>query len=397
MMPDMKSFPVIAALIGFGAGWLLKPDGAFESPSPTPGEAPKKIASQEGKPPQTPGWSQSEIKSLAAGLKNQLHPVKRKILLDQILEGMTAENAQAIREGLSPMYYPDPRFIAFYRHWGQLAGSDVINLFGGKPKQLIFAGWSQSDPMAARDWAEKFETEEHELDSEFHASLVSALGKIDPTEATAYYFDHLNHGRHEGVLRQLGDHVRDTEGMEGWVAWAENMPNESYRQTYLTRIAREWIEKDFESARKWVETIKGPEGKWAVLSVAGHWKSQKGFEWALTVEEESLRKPAIEGAIRSWLRAERDEAMTFVRNLDPSTDKDLALHASMYQAKFPDFEAGLDWVSQISNPAIRDQALGDWAFYWYPKDPKVADNWIDQSNLSEDAKERYHKFKDSAR
>lgn len=393
----MKSILIIAALVGFGAGWILKSDEAGKSPVSNPEGAQSKIESQTSQPLQLLAWTQPQIQSLGNELRNQLHPVKRKILIDQILEGMTAENADAIRQALSPMYYPDPRFIAFYRHWGQLAGADVINLFGGKPKQMIFAGWSQTDPLAARDWAAAFESETHKLDPAFHADLVVNLGKINPAEATAYYFDHLNKSGSDNALRTLSNQIRETQGISGWVTWAESLPHESYRQTYITKVAKEWIEEDFESARKWVETLKSPDGRWAVLSVASHWKNQQGFDWALTVKDEALRKPAIEGAMRSWLRAERDEAMAFVQNLEPSPQKDLALHASMYQAKFPDFEDGLDWVSQISDPVIRDQAFGDWAFHWYPKDPKVADQWIDQSDLSEDAKESYHKFKDTAR
>ena len=394
----MKSILIVAALVGFGAGWILKPGDVSESPSPKGIESSRNPGPQAGKSSETLAWSRPQIESLAAGLRNQLHPVKRKILIDQILEGMNAENADAIRQALSPMYYPDRRFIAFYQHWGQLAGADVINLFGGKPKLMIFTGWSQADPMAARDWAREYESGENKLDPAFHSALVMNLGKVDPAEATTHYFAHLNKvGSSGGGLRAISDHVRETRGMKGWVAWAETLPNEGYRQSYFNKIARGWIKEDFASACQWAGTLKGEEGKYAVASVARHWKNKEGYDWSLSLQDETLRTSAIKASIQSWLIVERDEAMDFLNQLEPSSNKDLALHASIYQAKFSEFETGLDWVSQISDPTIRDKALGDWAFHWYIKDPKVADRWIDQSHLSEEAKESYHKFKDSAR
>jgi hypothetical protein len=135
MISFMKSILIVATLVGFVAGWIFKPGDVSESPSPQINGSSRNPGPQAGKSSETLALSRPQIESLAAGLRNQLHPVKRKILIDQILEEMTAENAEAIRQSLSPMYYPDPRFMAFYRHWGSSREPmSLISLKGNRNK-----------------------------------------------------------------------------------------------------------------------------------------------------------------------------------------------------------------------------------------------------------------------
>ncbi|MGC6465960.1 MAG: hypothetical protein ACON5N_10265 [Akkermansiaceae bacterium] len=206
----MKIFALLA-LLGFVAGWFF-PREDLEDRLSVESREERGESVTSGKGEASRHLTDRDLKALMSMLSGELHPVRRKILIDQILEGMTVENAELIRQGLSPMYFPDPRFMAFYRHWGQLAGPDVINLFGGRPKQYIFAGWAEAHPEAARDWAEQFERDTKKLEPEFHASLVVHLAEVNLDEATAHYFDHLTSGRHEGALRQLSEYVRDKEG-----------------------------------------------------------------------------------------------------------------------------------------------------------------------------------------
>jgi len=393
----MRSLPLLAALCGFATGWFL-----FQSKPPsTSSPSPQKTSTQKSSPPGIPQepstWSNNQIHTLAASLKTELHPVKRQILLDQILAGMTAENADAIRLALSPMYFPDPRFIKFYQHWGRLAGQDIINLYDGRAKQYLFAGWSRTNPDDAREWLEQFEATTANLPAAFHHSIINALAAQDPHKATAYYFSHLNNGRHTGRLEHLGTQIKNTHGIPAWADWAASLPSGYSRQSQLLNVTREWIKTDFENAKSWAETLRGEEAKWAVSRIASHSKNQAGYYWATSLPDPSLHEHAIRGAIQSWVRQNQEEAETHLRQLPPSANRDTALSAYLIRAKMPDFQSGLTWAEQISDTQIRHQALADWAHRRWVKEPELADRFIEQSDLSDELKHRYHQNKDSAR
>ena len=99
--------------------------------------------------------SEAEVESLGEQFRNSTNPIERRLASSRLLEGLSAENALAVREQIAHLHHHSPEFREFHYAWGAVAGMEAT-MFGADTEEddmsPALAGWASADPGAALAW-----------------------------------------------------------------------------------------------------------------------------------------------------------------------------------------------------------------------------------------------------
>lgn len=217
-----------------------------------------------------------------------------------------------------------------------------------------------------------------------------------------------------GIRRQraIGVLARETirhEGSEAIIRWAESLPQgesgpprdeanllklDAFRQvTQALAIA------DLAAARAWCEKhCDGPFATTLRELLAQRWASRDGraaMQWIATAPPGKSKDWAVQSAAVGWWRNDRAGMDAYVAamvetGIEPWFQPALVNYASWtgIQAGEQAKRDGIRWAVLIEDDAKREMALLTITRAWLRQDEAAAIAWLDQSPLSEDARER---------
>ena len=146
----------------------------------------------------------------------------------------------------------------------------------------VVAGWADSDPAAAIQWAKNLD----EQDQWVLSSVITAWGRKDPVAASR---------------------------------WIMQAPEEPERTEWLQNLGQAWGGKDRTKAAKWGESLKNPEEKAAFFGgIAFSFamsEPEAGIRWAEALTDPKNRKAGILQALRAWSFLDKPAAEKWVRGL----------------------------------------------------------------------------------
>lgn len=295
---------------------------------------------------------------------------------------------------------------------------------------LLLRFWATHDPAGASDWA--LSRSPRGLRSSSLAVAIETWARADPNAALAWiratppsteigseaievalirgWFDS-NHSGLEDYIRNLGPSFERQRALASLarrsiqrngpgvlVSWAEALPDEPrrFKLAAFRQVASELAQRtDPAAAVAWCEAhCDGPFGSNVRKLVAMRWAARDGpaaFEWLATAPAGAERDRAVQDAFLAWLRTDREAALGWVEassseGIEPWLRPALDLYAVSISDERP-IEA-LSWAAQINDDTRRETAFIAIARRWREQDPSAAEAWVEQSPLSEKARER---------
>lgn len=200
--------------------------------------------------------------------------------------------------------------------FGQLAQSDPaaaqarlaeLPAGAGRTSAIVAlsAAWAESDPAAAKAWAQSLGGEEKQ---NAITALTPVIAQTDPKEAAAMLLPFATAGGGENttlnsaVGRVCGAWVtKDPEAAGNWIS---GLPDGSVKERAVGIVTWPWCQKDPEAAANWVDSL--PEGKakdngatGIVMSVAGT-DPGVALQWATAIGDTVSRSTSLRHVVTTW-------------------------------------------------------------------------------------------------
>ena len=343
-------------------------------------------------PLDNPLLDSSEIKSLGQSMVSELNPLKRRSIFNSLLEGMTLENAQEIREQVKRLDQNSSEFRDFHFIWGSMAGAEAV-INGTKTSErdlhVTMTGWVSSKPDEAIAWFDKIDTlNDRRLNkNDLKRSVVDGLSNIDPNRAVDFISTLVQSGDKEAnkLIHNVARKVTQTMNLEEAGAWADNLTNKNMRKSAMDSIVPRFAYSDPESASKWASSLQSDMASTAIQKVSEAWSHRDpaaSVQWLESLPESSGVNSGIENALSHWARRDPKSASDHLINMPDSTQKDRAIKGFASRVAYEDPQSALVWANTIQDEKIRDGALKNAGRAYYKRDKTGALQWLESSGLS---------------
>ena len=338
-----------------------------------------------------PSLDSSEIKSIGQSMVSELNPLKRRSIFNSLLEGMTLENAQEIREQIKRLDQNSSEFRDFHFIWGSMAGAEAV-INGTKTSErdlhVTMTGWVSSKPDEAIAWFDKIDTlnDKRLSKNDLKRSVVDGLSNIDPNRAVDFISILAQSGDKDAnkLIHNVARKVTQTMNLEDAGAWADGLTNKNMRKSAMDSIVPRFAYSDPESASKWAASLQSDMASTAIQKVGEAWSHRDpaaSVQWLESLPESKGANSGIENALSNWARRDPKSASDHLVGMPNSMQKDRAIKGFASRVAYEDPQSALVWANTIQDEKIRDGALRDAGRAYYKRDKTGALQWLETSGL----------------
>ncbi|MDA7514674.1 hypothetical protein N8513_01625 [bacterium] len=308
--------------------------------------------------------SSADLLALADQFNKGKGPIERRLAFSKILENLTVENAQLMREQLLNLSERSDEWREFHYAWGALAGQDAVLLGRDSEERdmaATLAGWASADPASAVAWFNSLSDKE-KGDNDLKWGTAFGLADTDPSAATDFAAARLAAGDRDAgrmmdvVARRLFQSGDPTEAMR----WSENVPEGELQESAVRRVAEEVAEKDAPTAVSWLTTL--PEGK--------------------------AQERGLDRAFSEWAQDDPVAAAEELNTMSVSPARDAAINGYVSRLAWEDPVTALEWAGSVNDPQARERTMVEAGRAYMRKDGDAATAWLATSGLSEAAQKR---------
>jgi hypothetical protein len=299
----------------------------------------------------------------------------------------------------------------------------------GTEIELMTRFWATHQPEAATTWAKQKTRPEYREAAVFTAIstwaeadpqatveatwewvVLPRIDRVVPAAVVAGWFERdepaalesFIHGIPMGIPRQraIAAYIQAllrSGGSEAVMRWGEALPDDDkgYKLAVFRRVASAFSILDAESGIAWCERhCDGPYGANLRGVIAGAWILRDGpaaMTWLKSTPGGYERDLAVRSTYGDWSRRQREDAMAWMAS-QASEDSDSWLEpAYIIYARLlsgDDPTAAIRWAERIKKDSERELILIGVARVWRHLDEAAAEAWLDQSSLSEAAREK---------
>ena len=257
--------------------------------------------------------------------------------------------------------------------------------------------WAETDPQAAVrvvwQWA-----------------LVPAFERLVPSALVRGWYAENNppelaqwiHSLPIGIPRQraIAAYVRiviQTKGAAAVKRWAESLPDDDapFKLAVFRRVVNALSELDIEAGLRWCDTqCDGPYGNNMRSLIARSWVVRDGpsaLAWLSSAPAGREKDLAVRMTFGRWADTDREAALDWMADQttgepDPWLQAIYPVYARLLSEDTP--AEAIKWAQRIEDDAIRENMLMKVARVWRYLDETAAEEWLLQSSLSEEARER---------
>lgn len=186
-------------------------------------------------------------------------------------------------------------------------------------------------------------------------------------------------------------------GAAGLLSWADEVLVElegkrEFQRGFFRRVAHAAGQRDPERAAAWAGRHAGSDyGANGRRIVGEHWVKRDPaatFEWLSAGAADEEGAEAIRRVLSLWLKQDRPAAEEWLDSASPATLPDPALDFYAQDlVKRLEIEMAISWADSIRDESLREASLKAVATPWYRREPEAAEAWLQQSSLSEEARE----------
>ncbi|RFC52350.1 MAG: hypothetical protein DVB22_000717 [Verrucomicrobia bacterium] len=377
------------------------------SPSARPSAAASSSTSSSSRPSAPP--DAAAIPDLINQILATSDPLEQSEAFSALLRQLTPENAAAAWQALSSHQGTDAaRFTTLFAHqWGTIDGPGALKTLASSKNRdaysaryHVMSGWASRDPdtaLAHLNAAAKATANDPDGSNQnrrqlalLKAGIADGMARSNPDAATRWIAS-LDEKERGPLLASLASRQMD-RGFDTASQWADSISDPSLRAAALASVAHRFASESPESAAAWAaSTASKPGGQLAVGAVAREWTArdpEKAVAWISSLPEGPARQEAWEDAMRSWTRNDPEASSQHLKSMPPGPSRDAAVSSLSRTIARNDPTAAIAWANTIADPAARSESLLRTAQLWNSVDAPAASQWA-ASNLPPDLQQRF--------
>lgn len=425
-------------VLGLASGYFVadKTDSSTEGQS-SPGVAANgQRAPRFGQTASTNGNSEGAVKA-KSGKTDFSEIVKGRNMskkVGQLVEYYGSLSPAELAEqakGLSTLSWED-RIVAsnlLFSKWAETSprqAMEYANKMGPRSfmeKNAVLQTWSANNPEAA---AAYFSENKNIMDGRSAGVIAGEWVRLNPDAAFAWV-NTLNAGEKNEALRSTFGAFAETNPAEAAKRAASLSEEELTNSRVMESIASQWAKKDWAATESWLATL--PEAQQAgarmrAIEGLASVDPTKAAEQAVLLPEGNDKQRAIANVARtmamenpvaaanlivqnsptenngrgrmgsglgevmgSWVYSDTEAAKNWIGTLPEGANKTEAILSYSRMTPSKNYTETIGMASGIENERLRDFAVTSAVRNWMKDDPAAAQNWVDSSSLSEQAKQ----------
>lgn len=342
----------------------------------------------------------NEIEAVAKDAFTDPNPLKRQLAFARLLEGLTPENAELIREQMRGGRANGDQWRLFQYAWGAadgegaLAAAEAIenkDYRNGAISQAL-SGWASADPRKAIAWLDAMDDGDEK--KRLQDSLVGGLADHDIGTATDYVLNLAKGGdeRASSYMENVASEQIRKEGHQAAALWAERLPDGNVKGAALDRVANTFVARDPAAAAAWATQFATEEyGARVIEEVGDEWAERDpvaSVAWLESLDESRGKTEGMSSALGEWARRDPTAASEYLVNMPASDLKDTAVSGFVQRVAWEDPESAIVWADSIAQPEVRTEAMTRAAQAYFIRDREAAIEWLPESGLPPEAQKR---------
>ncbi len=348
--------------------------------------------------------SDSQIAAISADAFSDPNPLRRSLAFTKLLEGITPENAQTMLQAMRDGQPSGDQWRLFLYAWGGVDGAGAMayaaeNLEGDRLQRFqdsTLTGWASKDPTAAMAFVDSIPDADGgaEQRARLMNSLIGGLADYDIGLATDYTFQLAEAGNREAgrYLYTIASEQIRKEGLDGGIAWAENLPDGDLKGSALDTVAGRFVNSDPEAASAWAAQFADASwGARVIEEVGDEWAERDpkaSVAWLETLPQGAGRNEGTYSAFREWAQRDAMAASQHLVDMPDSAAKDHAVRGLSRTIAARDPQSAIAWAETIQSDAMRTETLTRAGQEWFRRDSAAAAEWLSTSGLSAEAQEQ---------
>jgi len=230
----------------------------------------------------------------------------------------------------------------------------------GQALHGILAGWADSDPVAAIQWAKNLDEQEKWVVN----NVIAVWGRKDPMAASKWVMEIPEGQDKNQSLESLGQ-AWGAKDRDKAMKWADGLKNLQEKRSFVGGVAFSYAMSEPEAGIRWAEALTEPKIKEASLVQAVRaWSYQDRpavEKWLAGLPEGDLKKAAEEGLQNRIIRrrmspSPKATVKKIILNFETPEDLKRLMEASVNQA--------------------RDDAITQYVLKWFEQDKEKATQWV---------------------
>ena len=267
----------------------------------------------------------------------------------------------------------------------------------------ILQVWASNEPMAALAWAN---TELADVPANLRNSQMEAImrgfAETNPKGAFNYANALSEETSSDSRLKnRLLSEVIETQIRGGGVAAAQAtialMVDGSAKESLQRELVSEWAKFDPVSAADYVDSFGSEATTRMKTALVEEWAENDPAAAAAWLGNLSTEDPAYGAAsvqiTREWTRYDLTASSEWLNSLPASPELDRAVATYAFRAAQEDPPAAMSWAESITSDRMRSRMMEQVAANWKNDDPEGFTTYLDNSDLSDEARQELENAK----
>jgi hypothetical protein len=279
--------------------------------------------------------------------------------------------------------------VEHVQHWPHMSKRKV-------GLETAIQGWALRRPEEARVAVEEMMEDHPPLKMPLIENLVLGWTYSGSPGVVAFVGELPTALRSRANVAMVGAQTRRL-GAAGLLSWADEVFVElegklEFQRGFFRRVAHAAGRRDPERVAAWAGRHAGSGyGADGRRIVGQHWVKRDPvatLEWLSAEAADEEGAEAIRRVLSRWLEQDRPAAEEWLDSASPATLPDPALdfYARDLVTRL-EIEMAISWAESIRDESLREASLKAVATPWYRREPEAAEAWLQQSSLSEEARE----------
>lgn len=318
--------------------------------------------------------SSEQMRDAMMAMASENDPVRQAALFAMVLASLTPENAKsavlALRD--SPGKNRD-QVRVLLRAWGQIDGANAIHAMSGIAGEMF------------ADLGKKVKKDKVQGDELFQ--LIAGWASADGT-AAAEYVGTIEFQDGRPIYTQAIVDGLLVKGVDHALTYVQDLlADDPQRRRYVASIAKEVMEQGSARALDWADQL--PEGlrQDAYASIMSSMATESPEEALAMIDDfpRDTQKSIVSRALDQWTKRDPVAASEYLAQMSDSSMKDQAVGKFATELAREDPEAAAAWATTIGNDKMRQRALSQVARNWLKTDRAAAEVWLESNPITTDA------------
>lgn len=293
----------------------------------------------ESRPHLISGWLDADPEAALDWAEANLKPAELNAVLSQGVYSVERSNPKSAIRLVDMMPMGDSRDLAMVHASRMLANEDVelamnwvLSQEEGSAQRgslnEVIGTWAAVDPIAAGEYALKFETENALLREQLVRQVVSQWAEVDPRAA---------------------------------LIWVDSFEEQSMRDASMQGLVSQWAQKDFDSAQAYVMSLPSGDDRSKYLRTMlvsiVHKEPARAMQYFDGLAAVDKTDAITESLVMSWAKNDSVAASGWVNDLEAGRPRDLAASALVSQISSKVPQDALVWALSVEDEELRNRSL----------------------------------------